>query len=255
MVGGQTLTIRPADPSRARSRSPRSSAEIAGSVPEQVGRGVLSAPPSSGDEALTDRGGSTCLGRHQPSPNFPCICRALTRSSLALTGTRTVFRRRRTRHEHRHRTSRPRPDPQHRPCCRCGRPLAQRSALATCLADQADSDRVDECPACASPRAGSRPAKLDQDDSYAGAAHRRHAAADDLPADVHLRVRWRDLRSWLAASSTCEYLLPGLLGQSIAMGSVALGQNLNADIEKGVFDRFRSLPIASVGPVGRRRTR
>jgi oleandomycin transport system permease protein len=46
-----------------------------------------------------------------------------------------------------------------------------------------------------------------------------------------------------------EYLLPGLLGQSIAMGSVALGQNLNADIEKGVFDRFRSLPIARSTPL------
>jgi oleandomycin transport system permease protein len=46
-----------------------------------------------------------------------------------------------------------------------------------------------------------------------------------------------------------EYLLPGLLGQSIAMGSVALGQNLNADIEKGVFDRFRSLPIARSAPL------
>jgi oleandomycin transport system permease protein len=46
-----------------------------------------------------------------------------------------------------------------------------------------------------------------------------------------------------------EYLLPGLLGQSIALGSVALGQNLNADIEKGVFDRFRSLPIARSTPL------
>jgi oleandomycin transport system permease protein len=46
-----------------------------------------------------------------------------------------------------------------------------------------------------------------------------------------------------------QYLLPGLLGQSIAMGSVALGQNLNADIEKGVFDRFRSLPIARSAPL------
>jgi oleandomycin transport system permease protein len=46
-----------------------------------------------------------------------------------------------------------------------------------------------------------------------------------------------------------EFLLPGLLGQSIAMGSVALGQNLNADIEKGVFDRFRSLPIARSAPL------
>ena len=46
-----------------------------------------------------------------------------------------------------------------------------------------------------------------------------------------------------------QFLLPGLLGQSIAMAGVALGQNLNADIEKGVFDRFRSLPIARSVPL------
>jgi len=46
-----------------------------------------------------------------------------------------------------------------------------------------------------------------------------------------------------------QFLLPGLLGQSIAMGGIALGQNLNADIEKGVFDRFRSLPIARSAPL------
>lgn len=46
-----------------------------------------------------------------------------------------------------------------------------------------------------------------------------------------------------------EYLLPGLLGQGIAMGSVSLGQNLNADIQKGVFDRFRSLPISRSTPL------
>ncbi len=46
-----------------------------------------------------------------------------------------------------------------------------------------------------------------------------------------------------------QFLVPGLLGQSIAMAGVALGQNLNADIEKGVFDRFRSLPIARSAPL------
>ena len=46
-----------------------------------------------------------------------------------------------------------------------------------------------------------------------------------------------------------QFLLPGLLVQSIAMGGIALGQNLNADIEKGVFDRFRSLPIARSAPL------
>jgi len=49
--------------------------------------------------------------------------------------------------------------------------------------------------------------------------------------------------------SYLQYILPGLLGQGIAMGSVSLGQNLNADIEKGLFDRFRSLPIARSAPL------
>ncbi len=49
--------------------------------------------------------------------------------------------------------------------------------------------------------------------------------------------------------SYLEFLLPGLLGQGIAMGSIALGQNMNADIGKGVFDRFRSLPIARSVPL------
>ncbi|MGK5683215.1 ABC transporter permease [Actinoplanes sp. URMC 104] len=46
-----------------------------------------------------------------------------------------------------------------------------------------------------------------------------------------------------------QFLLPGMLAQSLAMGGIALGQNLNADIEKGVFDRFRSLPIARSAPL------
>ena len=33
------------------------------------------------------------------------------------------------------------------------------------------------------------------------------------------------------------------------MGGVAIGVNLNTDIEKGVFDRFRSLPIARSAPL------
>ena len=46
-----------------------------------------------------------------------------------------------------------------------------------------------------------------------------------------------------------QVLLPGILGQTVAFGGIALGQNLNADIEKGVFDRFRSLPIARSAPL------
>jgi oleandomycin transport system permease protein len=49
--------------------------------------------------------------------------------------------------------------------------------------------------------------------------------------------------------SYLEFLLPGMLGQTIAMSSIAIGQNLHADIDKGVFDRFRSLPIARAMPL------
>lgn len=46
-----------------------------------------------------------------------------------------------------------------------------------------------------------------------------------------------------------QYLLPGVLAQTIAFGAIAIGVNLNSDIEKGVFDRFRSLPIARAAPL------
>jgi oleandomycin transport system permease protein len=46
-----------------------------------------------------------------------------------------------------------------------------------------------------------------------------------------------------------EFLLPGLLGQTVTMSSVAIGQNMHADIDKGVFDRFQSLPIGRSVPL------
>ena len=46
-----------------------------------------------------------------------------------------------------------------------------------------------------------------------------------------------------------QFLLPGMVGQLIAMASVSIGVNLNQDIEKGVFDRFRSLPISRSAPL------
>jgi oleandomycin transport system permease protein len=46
-----------------------------------------------------------------------------------------------------------------------------------------------------------------------------------------------------------QFLLPGVLAQTIAFAGVAIGVNLNTDIEKGVFDRFRSLPIARAAPL------
>jgi ABC-2 type transport system permease protein len=40
-----------------------------------------------------------------------------------------------------------------------------------------------------------------------------------------------------------EYLLPGILVQTVVFITIYTGLGLNTDITKGVFDRFRSLPI------------
>ena len=54
------------------------------------------------------------------------------------------------------------------------------------------------------------------------------------------------------AGSTADYLrflLPGILAQSIATAGIAIGVNLNTDLEKGIFDRFRALPIPRSAPL------
>jgi oleandomycin transport system permease protein len=54
------------------------------------------------------------------------------------------------------------------------------------------------------------------------------------------------------AGSTAEYLeflIPGLIGQNIAFASVGIGIQLNSDMSKGIFDRFRSLPISRIAPL------
>jgi oleandomycin transport system permease protein len=54
------------------------------------------------------------------------------------------------------------------------------------------------------------------------------------------------------AGSTHQYLqflMPGILAQTVAMGSISIGINLNQDLEKGIFDRFRSLPIPRSAPL------
>jgi oleandomycin transport system permease protein len=46
-----------------------------------------------------------------------------------------------------------------------------------------------------------------------------------------------------------EVLLPGLVGQMALFATMGLGTALCEDIHKGVFDRFRSLPIARSAPL------
>jgi oleandomycin transport system permease protein len=45
------------------------------------------------------------------------------------------------------------------------------------------------------------------------------------------------------------YLVPGLLVQTLMFATQGIGVALNNDITKGVFDRFRSLPIARSAPL------
>ena len=45
------------------------------------------------------------------------------------------------------------------------------------------------------------------------------------------------------------YLLPGLLVQTVVFSTMGTGVALNDDFAKGVFDRFRSLPIARIAPL------
>jgi oleandomycin transport system permease protein len=45
------------------------------------------------------------------------------------------------------------------------------------------------------------------------------------------------------------YLVPGIMAQTLMFATQAIGVALNNDISKGVFDRFRSLPIARSAPL------
>ncbi|BDZ38570.1 transport permease protein [Microbacterium suwonense] len=44
-------------------------------------------------------------------------------------------------------------------------------------------------------------------------------------------------------------LIPGILVQTVITTSVVTGTQLREDMDKGVFDRFRSLPIARISPL------
>jgi ABC-2 type transport system permease protein len=44
-------------------------------------------------------------------------------------------------------------------------------------------------------------------------------------------------------------IIPGILAQSILTGAITIGVQLREDMDKGVFDRFRSLPIARIAPL------
>src|SRR5690606_20343893 len=46
-----------------------------------------------------------------------------------------------------------------------------------------------------------------------------------------------------------QYLLPGISVQTVVFLTVYTGMGLNTDIQKGLFDRFRSMPIWQPAPI------
>ena len=50
-------------------------------------------------------------------------------------------------------------------------------------------------------------------------------------------------------SAYLPLIIPGILAQTVLTASVATGVQLREDMDKGVFDRFRSLPIARIAPL------
>ncbi len=51
-----------------------------------------------------------------------------------------------------------------------------------------------------------------------------------------------------SVDSYLTYFLPGILVQTVVFNSVYSGMGLSTDLEKGMFDRFRTLPIWSLAP-------
>ncbi|WP_246098145.1 ABC transporter permease [Rhodococcus spelaei] len=52
-----------------------------------------------------------------------------------------------------------------------------------------------------------------------------------------------DVKSYL------PIIIPGILVQTVVTASIVTGTQLREDMDKGVFDRFRSLPIARISPL------
>ncbi|WP_028649311.1 ABC transporter permease [Nocardiopsis sp. CNT312] len=46
-----------------------------------------------------------------------------------------------------------------------------------------------------------------------------------------------------------DFLMPGIIAQSVIFATLGTGFSLSQDVERGIFDRFRSLPIARSAPL------
>lgn len=75
---------------------------------------------------------------------------------------------------------------------------------------------------------------------------------DVLVTPIMFTVMFTYLFGGALAGSTADYLqflLPGILAQTTVFTSMYTGLTMNTDISKGVYDRFKSLPIWSPSPI------
>ncbi|ROQ21887.1 ABC-2 type transport system permease protein [Marinimicrobium koreense] len=75
---------------------------------------------------------------------------------------------------------------------------------------------------------------------------------DVLVTPIMFTVMFTYLFGGALAGSTgdyLQYLLPGILAQTVVFTSIYTGVTLNGDLSKGVYDRFKSLPIWAPAPL------
>ncbi|MDQ2078378.1 ABC transporter permease [Marinimicrobium sp. ABcell2] len=75
---------------------------------------------------------------------------------------------------------------------------------------------------------------------------------DVLVTPIMFTVMFTYLFGGALAGSTADYLqflLPGILAQTVVFTSLYTGVTLNTDISKGVYDRFKSMPIWAPSPL------
>lgn len=75
---------------------------------------------------------------------------------------------------------------------------------------------------------------------------------DVLITPIMFTVMFTYLFGGALAGSTSDYLqflLPGILAQTVIFISLYTGVSLNTDISKGVYDRFKSMPIWPPAPI------
>ena len=82
----------------------------------------------------------------------------------------------------------------------------------------------------------------------ARAALRPGHDADHVHAALHLRVR---RGAGGVDGDYLQFFLPGILVQTVSFNAVYSGMGLSTDLGKGLFDRFRSLPIWPLAPYRR----